>query len=82
MMRKYYLPQYYAPHPFTHLSDTPVSTSKQVVNTNKCLLHLEKHDDQLLITSVIDNLTKGRIGAGRAEHEPALWLAGGHRFYA
>jgi N-acetyl-gamma-glutamyl-phosphate reductase len=25
-------------------------------------LHLEKHDDQLLITSVIDNLTKGAAG--------------------
>jgi N-acetyl-gamma-glutamyl-phosphate reductase len=35
---------------------------KQVLSTNKCLLHLEKHDDQLLITSVIDNLTKGASG--------------------
>ncbi len=52
---------YYASHPFTHLSDAPVDI-KQVVNTNKCLLHLEKHEDQLLITSVIDNLTKGASG--------------------
>lgn len=52
---------YYEKHPFTHLSDAPVDV-KQVVNTNKCLLHLEKHDDQLLITSVIDNLTKGASG--------------------
>ncbi len=52
---------YYAPHPFTHLSDAPVDV-KQVVNTNKCLLHLELHDGQLLITSVIDNLTKGASG--------------------
>ena len=35
---------------------------KQVVNTNKCLLHLEKHGDYLLITSVIDNLLKGASG--------------------
>jgi N-acetyl-gamma-glutamyl-phosphate reductase len=53
--------RYYAPHPFTHLSPEPVDI-KQVVNTNKCLLHLEQHEDQLLITSVIDNLTKGASG--------------------
>jgi N-acetyl-gamma-glutamyl-phosphate reductase len=35
---------------------------KQVVNTNKCFLHLELHEGQLLITSVIDNLTKGASG--------------------
>ena len=52
---------YYEKHPFTHLSDTPVDV-KQVVNTNKCLLHLEIHDAKLLITSVIDNLTKGASG--------------------
>jgi len=52
---------FYASHPFTHVSPVPVDV-KQVVNTNKCLLHLEKHDDQLLITSVIDNLTKGASG--------------------
>ncbi|GAB3774009.1 N-acetyl-gamma-glutamyl-phosphate reductase [Spirosoma horti] len=52
---------YYEVHPFTHLSDAPVDI-KQVVNTNKCLLHLEVHDGQLLITSVIDNLTKGAAG--------------------
>lgn len=52
---------YYASHPFTHLSDAPVDV-KQVVNTNKCFLHLELHDGQLLMTSVIDNLTKGASG--------------------
>lgn len=52
---------FYAPHPFTHISDAPVDV-KQVVNTNKCFLHLELHDGQLLITSVIDNLTKGASG--------------------
>ncbi|MFD2574320.1 N-acetyl-gamma-glutamyl-phosphate reductase [Spirosoma soli] len=52
---------YYESHPFTHLSDAPVDV-KQVVNTNKCFLHLELHDGQLLITSVIDNLTKGASG--------------------
>ena len=52
---------YYAGHPFTHLSPVPVDV-KQVVNTNKCFLHLELHDGQLLISSVIDNLTKGASG--------------------
>ncbi|GAB3327259.1 N-acetyl-gamma-glutamyl-phosphate reductase [Larkinella ripae] len=52
---------YYTGHPFTHLSDAPVDV-KQVVNTNKCLIHLEKHDGQLLISSIIDNLTKGASG--------------------
>lgn len=52
---------FYASHPFTHVSPVPLDV-KQVVNTNKCLLHLEKHEDQLLITSVIDNLTKGASG--------------------
>ncbi|WP_019990653.1 N-acetyl-gamma-glutamyl-phosphate reductase [Rudanella lutea] len=52
---------YYASHPFTHLSEAPIDV-KQVVNTNKALVHLEKHGDQLLITSVIDNLTKGASG--------------------
>ena len=52
---------YYEKHPFTHVSDAPVDV-KQVVNTNKCLLHLEVHDGQLLITSIIDNLTKGASG--------------------
>jgi N-acetyl-gamma-glutamyl-phosphate reductase len=52
---------YYAEHPFTHISESPVDV-KQVVNTNKCLISLEVHDGNLLITSVIDNLTKGASG--------------------
>jgi N-acetyl-gamma-glutamyl-phosphate reductase len=53
---------YYASHPFTHLSEAAEIDLKQVVNTNKCIIHLEKHDDNLLITSIIDNLTKGASG--------------------
>lgn len=53
--------EYYATHPFTHVSTDGVDV-KQVVGTNKCLLHLEVHDGMLLITSVIDNLTKGASG--------------------
>jgi N-acetyl-gamma-glutamyl-phosphate reductase len=52
---------FYESHPFTHISDTPIDL-KQVVNTNKCLIHLEVHDSQLLISSIIDNLTKGASG--------------------
>ena len=52
---------YYAEHPFTHISDSPVDV-KQVVNTNKCLISLEVHEGNLLITSVIDNLIKGASG--------------------
>lgn len=52
---------YYQDHPFTHLSPEPIDL-KQVVNTNKCLLYLEKIDNQLVIHSAIDNLLKGASG--------------------
>jgi N-acetyl-gamma-glutamyl-phosphate reductase len=35
---------------------------KEVVNTNKCILHTEVHEGKLLVTSVIDNLLKGASG--------------------
>lgn len=46
---------------FTFVFDRNVDL-KQVVNTNKCLLSIEKHGEQLLINSVIDNLLKGASG--------------------
>jgi len=52
---------YYSAHPFVHLS-TKLIDLKQVVNTNKCVLYLEKQKDQLMIVSVIDNLLKGASG--------------------
>lgn len=52
---------YYDRDSFTHIVNIPVDL-KQVVNTNKCLIHLEKHGNKLLITSVIDNLLKGASG--------------------
>jgi N-acetyl-gamma-glutamyl-phosphate reductase len=52
---------YYKDAKFTHVSKTPIHL-KQVVNTNNCFLHLQKHGNQLLITSVIDNLLKGASG--------------------
>lgn len=52
---------YYASHPFTHVSHKNIDL-KQVVNTNKCLVHLEKHGNKLFIISIIDNLLKGASG--------------------
>ena len=52
---------FYADAPFTTVSDKEIHL-KQVVNTNKCLLHVQKQGKQLLITSVIDNLVKGASG--------------------
>ena len=52
---------YYAEHPFTHISNTNIDL-KQVVNTNKCILFLEKHGNKLMITSIVDNLLKGASG--------------------
>jgi len=46
---------------FTFVSDDEIHL-KQVVNTNKCIIHLHKYNDKLLITSVIDNLLKGASG--------------------
>jgi len=52
---------YYKEALFTHVSKTPIHL-KQVVNTNNCFLHLQKHEGMLLITSAIDNLLKGASG--------------------
>ena len=53
---------YYKDAAFTFVSDTDVHM-KQVVNTNKCIIGLEKYGNKLLITSTIDNLLKGASGA-------------------
>ncbi|MDR2683551.1 MAG: N-acetyl-gamma-glutamyl-phosphate reductase [Dysgonamonadaceae bacterium] len=52
---------FYRDAAFTFLSDKNIDM-KQAVNTNKCILHLEKHGNKLLILSVIDNLLKGASG--------------------
>ena len=52
---------FYKTHPFITVSEKNPDM-KQVVNTNKCILYLEKHRDNLFIQSVIDNLTKGASG--------------------
>lgn len=52
---------YYQNAAFTHYCDWSINL-KQVVNTNKCLVHVDVFDDKLLITSCIDNLLKGAVG--------------------
>lgn len=53
--------EFYANQPFVLLSQQNPSL-KQVVNTNKCILHVEKHGEKVLIISMIDNLVKGASG--------------------
>jgi len=52
---------YYKDAAFTFVSEESLHL-KQVVNTNKCVIHLHKHNGKLLITSIIDNLLKGASG--------------------
>ena len=53
--------EFYKNAAFTFITEEELHL-KQVVNSNKCLLRLQKFDDKLLITSVIDNLLKGASG--------------------
>jgi N-acetyl-gamma-glutamyl-phosphate reductase len=59
-LTKLYL-DYYAEHPFVFL-DPDAIFLKQVVNTNKCLVQLEKVGSKLVVHSIIDNLVKGASG--------------------
>ena len=52
---------FYKTHPFVTVSERTPDV-KQAVNTNKCILYLEKHGNKLFVQSVIDNLTKGASG--------------------
>lgn len=52
---------YYRGHAFTFVADGPIDL-KQVVNTNKCIIGLEKEGDKLVIHSALDNLLKGASG--------------------
>lgn len=53
--------EFYKDAKFTHYVDKPIDL-KQVVNTNKALVHCDKIDNKLLVTSCIDNLLKGAVG--------------------
>lgn len=52
---------FYEGDPFVHIVDTNPNL-KQVVNTNNCLLYLQKYGNKLHVISIIDNLTKGASG--------------------
>ncbi len=67
---------FYKDAEFTFVSDKEIFL-KQVVNTNKCLIHLHKHKGKLLITSVIDNLLKG--ASGQAVQNMNLMLSFGEK---
>lgn len=53
--------RFYADAKFTHFV-TSAPDMKQVVGTNKALVHVEKYEDQLLMVCCIDNLLKGASG--------------------
>ena len=53
--------RYYKKAAFTHIYDKQPNL-KQVVNTNRCLVHVQKHEGILHVVSVLDNLVKGASG--------------------
>lgn len=53
--------QFYHSEPFVFISEKTIDL-KQVINTNKCMLYLEKQGTKLMIISIIDNLVKGASG--------------------
>ncbi len=53
--------KFYSDHPFTYVSNEPIFL-KQVINTNKCIIQLEKVDATLVVHSITDNLLKGASG--------------------
>lgn len=57
--------EYYDDHNFTFIVDRRPKM-EEIINTNKCLIHIENIGGKLVITSIIDNLLKG--GAGQAIH--------------
>ena len=52
---------YYSDHPFVSISKEPIFL-KQVVNTNKCVINIEKMGNKIVVHSAIDNLLKGASG--------------------
>jgi len=53
--------EYYAGHPFTHVTTRNIDL-KQIVNTNKCFIQVQKKGNKLFIISIMDNLLKGASG--------------------
>ncbi|MEM6771059.1 MAG: N-acetyl-gamma-glutamyl-phosphate reductase, partial [Bacteroidota bacterium] len=65
--------EFYADAAFTHVTDHNPNL-KQVVNTNKGLVYVEKHGDKALVISLIDNLLKGASGQAVQNMNLALGL--------
>ncbi len=65
--------EFYQGAAFTHVTDEPINL-KQVVNTNKGLIHVAKHGDKVLVTTAIDNLLKGASGQAVQNMNLALGL--------
>jgi N-acetyl-gamma-glutamyl-phosphate reductase len=59
-LNKFY-EDFFTGHPFTYLTKEPLFL-KQVVNTNKCIIQLEKVGSMLVVHSATDNLLKGASG--------------------
>lgn len=59
-LKKLYKDFFYG-HPFTVVSHDVIDL-KQVVNTNKCIVNIEKEGDKLVVHTAIDNLLKGASG--------------------
>ncbi len=53
--------EYYRDAPFTHITESELNL-KQVVNTNQCIIQVQKIGKKVLINSAIDNLLKGAAG--------------------
>jgi N-acetyl-gamma-glutamyl-phosphate reductase len=65
--------KFYQNAAFTHVTDHDIDL-KQVVNTNKCLVYLQKEAGQLVIYSAIDNLLKGASGQAVQNYNLAFGL--------
>ncbi len=65
--------EFYEAAPFTHVSAADIDL-KQVVNTNKCILHTSVANGQLIIYSAIDNLLKGASGQAVQNYNIAFGL--------
>ncbi|WP_215223549.1 N-acetyl-gamma-glutamyl-phosphate reductase [Echinicola shivajiensis] len=65
--------EFYADAPFTHVSEKDIDL-KQVVSTNKCIVHLKKEEGQLVVYSAIDNLLKGASGQAVQNYNLAFGL--------
>ncbi|MBN7816727.1 N-acetyl-gamma-glutamyl-phosphate reductase [Algoriphagus pacificus] len=65
--------EFYKNAAFTHVSDQDIDM-KQAVNTNKCIIHVQKEAGQLVIYSAIDNLLKGASGQAVQNYNLAFGL--------